>query len=191
MIPAFISKDLAQRILVIGKSINFIRHCCDDAEWVAAAHDAHDRRGDNDADDEYRYAFDLQEGLVGARTRAERLSRAISTVEEKTNKRLLSLMFDKHGLLRHLRALKEYILLGRGDFIAHLMDLVSPQLAQPANKVWHTTSYRSRDSYSGKQCAVRRRGYPQPNRYAFCRRQQATLAGMCLRLHIMSHLHCE
>lgn len=29
----FISKDLAAKILVIGKSINFMRRCCKDKEW--------------------------------------------------------------------------------------------------------------------------------------------------------------
>lgn len=33
-VPPFITQTLAQRILTIGKSIQFIRHVCKDAEWV-------------------------------------------------------------------------------------------------------------------------------------------------------------
>ena len=34
MVPSFIPVDLANKILVIGKSINFMRKCCNDTEWV-------------------------------------------------------------------------------------------------------------------------------------------------------------
>ncbi|CAG7911831.1 unnamed protein product [Brassica rapa] len=37
MLPSFISPSLAQRILRTGKSINFLRVCCDDHGWCDAA----------------------------------------------------------------------------------------------------------------------------------------------------------
>ncbi|KAG0446929.1 hypothetical protein HPP92_028617 [Vanilla planifolia] len=40
MLPAFISPILAQRILRTGKSINFLRACCEDSGWVDAAAEA-------------------------------------------------------------------------------------------------------------------------------------------------------
>ncbi len=35
MQPNFVSQDLAQQILTAGKTINFLRECCGDSEWVA------------------------------------------------------------------------------------------------------------------------------------------------------------
>ena len=40
MLPSFISPSLAQRILRTGKSINFLRVCCEDRGWADAATDA-------------------------------------------------------------------------------------------------------------------------------------------------------
>uniref|UniRef100_A0A453KXP7 Gamma tubulin complex component protein N-terminal domain-containing protein n=1 Tax=Aegilops tauschii subsp. strangulata TaxID=200361 RepID=A0A453KXP7_AEGTS len=40
MLPSFISPVLAQRILRTGKSINFLRACCDDNGWAEAATEA-------------------------------------------------------------------------------------------------------------------------------------------------------
>merc|ERR1719453_824795 len=34
LLPSFIQDDLAKQILLIGKSINFIRQSCNDSEWV-------------------------------------------------------------------------------------------------------------------------------------------------------------
>ena len=34
LVPTFISEDLARKILRAGKSINFLRQCCDDVAWV-------------------------------------------------------------------------------------------------------------------------------------------------------------
>uniref|UniRef100_K4AH76 Gamma tubulin complex component protein N-terminal domain-containing protein n=1 Tax=Setaria italica TaxID=4555 RepID=K4AH76_SETIT len=40
MLPALISPVLAQRILRTGKAVNFLRVCCDDSCWAAAAAEA-------------------------------------------------------------------------------------------------------------------------------------------------------
>ncbi|KAL0383780.1 UNVERIFIED_CONTAM: Gamma-tubulin complex component 3 [Sesamum calycinum] len=40
MLPSFISQSLAQRILRTGKSINFLRVCCEDRGWADAATEA-------------------------------------------------------------------------------------------------------------------------------------------------------
>jgi len=38
MIPTFLSNALAQKILLTGKAINFIRKCCNEQDWVLDAH---------------------------------------------------------------------------------------------------------------------------------------------------------
>ena len=37
MLPSFIPQSLAERILRTGKSINFLRVCCEDCGWADAA----------------------------------------------------------------------------------------------------------------------------------------------------------
>jgi len=34
LIPSFINRDLAQKILQTGKAVNFIRRCCGEPEWL-------------------------------------------------------------------------------------------------------------------------------------------------------------
>lgn len=41
-------------------------------------------------------------------------------------------MFQKHKFFDHCQAIRKYLLLGQGDFIQYLMDLVSMELNKPA-----------------------------------------------------------
>lgn len=34
MIPAFMSNELANKILATGKAVNFIRRCCQEEDWI-------------------------------------------------------------------------------------------------------------------------------------------------------------
>lgn len=34
MIPSFLSYSLAKKILQTGKAVNFIRHCCNEQDWI-------------------------------------------------------------------------------------------------------------------------------------------------------------
>jgi gamma-tubulin complex component 3 len=42
----------------------------------------------------------------------------------ETNGYLLEILMNKYKLLDHFNALRRYLLLGQGDFIRHLMDLM-------------------------------------------------------------------
>jgi hypothetical protein len=44
----------------------------------------------------------------------------------KVNKRLVELMRERFQLGTHLRALKKFLLLGQGDFVTLLMDMLGP-----------------------------------------------------------------
>ena len=119
MLPTFIGKELGQRILLIGKSINFIRQCCGDKEWVmddAAAVFA----GGN-----------LKFGQL------QRLKDITKLTYDSANRRLVSILFDKYKLLTHCRALKRYLLLGQGDFVQCLMDGLVKELDKPASQQYH------------------------------------------------------
>lgn len=42
----------------------------------------------------------------------------------ETSKYLLDVLNKKYNLLDHMQAMRRYLLLGQGDFIRHLMDLL-------------------------------------------------------------------
>ena len=50
------------------------------------------------------------------------LEQSIDLAYGNASKRLFEIFFDKFGLLQHLRALKDYLLLGKGDFVELLIE---------------------------------------------------------------------
>lgn len=119
MIPTIITEEFAKKVFLIGKTLNFIRHSCGDAAWVESYSKSTSR--------ELRYGDTAT------------LERSIDEAYKTTMSRLVHLMVNKFKLLEHLRALKKYILLGAGDFIAVLMESLSSYLDRPANTQYRHT----------------------------------------------------
>lgn len=57
---------------------------------------------------------------------------AIKDAAAAIDKHLLNTVFTKYSFVKHCNALKRYLLLGQGDFIQTLMDLVGPNLGKRA-----------------------------------------------------------
>ncbi|KAH7358443.1 spindle pole body component alp6 [Plectosphaerella cucumerina] len=119
MIPSIITQDFAQKVFLIGKSLNFIRHSCADSQWVENYSKA--------ASKELRYGDTAT------------LEAWIDEAYKTTMRRLMDLMEHKFHLFEHLQALKNYILLGQGDFIALLMESLAANLDRPAGAQYRHT----------------------------------------------------
>ncbi|EME46047.1 hypothetical protein DOTSEDRAFT_70141 [Dothistroma septosporum NZE10] len=119
MIPSIMSSDFANRVFLIGKSLNFIRYGCGDSGWV----ESHSKSASRE----------LQYGDMAT------LSTSIDEAYKTVMARLLSLMESKFALSSHLQALKKYLLLGQGDFIELLMESLSANLDRPANSQYRHT----------------------------------------------------
>jgi hypothetical protein len=115
-IPTLMTKDLARKIFLIGKSLNFIRYGCGDSAWV--------EKYSKEKAKELRYGDTAM------------LEASIDEAYKSTMARLMHLMTHKFKLLEHLRALKRYLLLGQGDFIALLIESLSASLDRPANTLF-------------------------------------------------------
>ncbi|KAI4276985.1 MAG: hypothetical protein L6R38_005538, partial [Xanthoria sp. 2 TBL-2021] len=112
MIPSIITEEFARKVFLIGKSLNFIRYSCGDSTWVEA------------------YCKDASRELHYGDTATLEIS--IDKAYKTTMARLIELMDNKFQLFEHLRALKKYLLLGQGDFIALLMESLASNLDRPA-----------------------------------------------------------
>ncbi|KAF1808025.1 hypothetical protein P152DRAFT_406256 [Eremomyces bilateralis CBS 781.70] len=119
MVPSIVSNDFANKVFLIGKSLNFIRYGCLDSSWVETYSKTSSR--------------DLGYGDTA------NLEASIGEAYKTTMARLTHLMITKFHLLTHLQALKKYILLGAGDFIAILMESLAPNLDRPANSQYRHT----------------------------------------------------
>ncbi|PGH04060.1 hypothetical protein GX51_03730 [Blastomyces parvus] len=119
LVPTIMTQEFAKKVFLIGKSLNFIRYGCGDSAWVAAY--------SRDASKELRYGDTAT------------LETSIDEAYETTMARLIYLMDSKFKLFDHLKALKKYLLLGQGDFIALLMESLASNLDRPANSQYRHT----------------------------------------------------
>ena len=119
MIPSIVTEDFARKVFLIGKSLNFIRYGCGDSAWVEAYC--------KEASRELRYGDTAT------------LEASIDKAYKATMARLIYLMDNKFQLFEHLNALKRYLLLGQGDFVALLMESLSTNLDRPAGSQYRHT----------------------------------------------------
>ncbi|OWM78975.1 gamma-tubulin complex component 3 [Punica granatum] len=123
MLPSFISNSLAQRILRTGKSINFLRVCCEDRGWAEAASEAASAAGTT-----------TRRGSLGY-GETDALESLIDEAAKRIDRHLLDVMYNRYKFKEHCLAIKRYLLLGQGDFVQYLMDIVWPELSEPANTI--------------------------------------------------------
>lgn len=118
MLPAFVGEGFGSKIFSTGKSLNFIRYSCHDTDWIATR----EKMSNTNGTLQYSDIFGLE--------------RSIDAAYRIASQRLFDIFFDKFRLLDHLRALKNYLLLGHGDFADQLMETIGPSLSKPANSLY-------------------------------------------------------
>lgn len=124
MIPSFFTMDQARKVLLIGKSINFLHQVCHDRTPPGKITPV------SNSADTPKDAAELLSDLEGA------FQEKIDVAYFDTSKYLLDVLNRNYLLLEHLQAMRRYLLLGQGDFIRHLMDLLKPELVRPATTLY-------------------------------------------------------
>eukprot|EP00177_Eucheuma_denticulatum_P006087 GFKZ01011098.1.p1 GENE.GFKZ01011098.1~~GFKZ01011098.1.p1 ORF type:complete len:660 (-),score=64.68 GFKZ01011098.1:501-2480(-) len=122
--PGRMDEAVAQKALMAGKSIAFLRRCCGDAGWVDREHSplvaGYLSGGKKLFECDEREDEDAVRGLVEA-------------AKESASRRLKHLFFERFDLSHHFGAIKKYLLLSQGDFSQALMDGLAPILDGDAN----------------------------------------------------------
>ncbi|KAM7540599.1 hypothetical protein Aperf_G00000043295 [Anoplocephala perfoliata] len=122
MVPIFITKGQARKILLIGKSVNFLIHVCGDSlnfKDLEAIRNTRLKRIESIFDQTFDTSFD----------------RMISTAYSYVSRHLLETLFIRYHFMDHLTACRKFLLLGQGDFIQRLMDLLQEELDSPAENL--------------------------------------------------------
>eukprot|EP00057_Strongylocentrotus_purpuratus_P005521 XP_003731157.2 PREDICTED: LOW QUALITY PROTEIN: gamma-tubulin complex component 3 [Strongylocentrotus purpuratus] len=127
MIPSFISMEQARKILSIGKAINFLRQVCKDHTLIKGKSLMTSTSNTNSYQNTEML---LQQDMDGS------FQQVIDIEYRDTSKRLLHILQTEFKFQDHLKAMRRYLLLGQGDFIKHLMDLLEADLAKPANMLY-------------------------------------------------------
>lgn len=105
----------------VGKGINFIRRCLLDGQWTmqpdAGAPDTSDIRKDMGSRLGYRY----ESSKYGNEKNAT-LKETLRTNMGLVHSHILSSLREENHLMQHLFALKQFLLLGQGDFFSAVME---------------------------------------------------------------------
>ncbi|XP_043466471.1 gamma-tubulin complex component 3 [Leptopilina heterotoma] len=125
MVPTFISKSQAKKILGTGKSINFLREVCKDFTPLKGR----DMEAFSEENEKYVEAFfDMDPD--------GQLQTMMDAAYKETSTRVVEILTKQYHLMDHLQGIKGYLLLGQGHFVQHLMHLIEPELAKPANSLY-------------------------------------------------------
>ncbi|KAN0047476.1 hypothetical protein ACTA71_001858 [Dictyostelium dimigraforme] len=209
LLPSFISLSLAKRILIIGKSINYMKQFCnnfkedkndryyyynqeedeDEREEEEEEEEEEEDEDDNDEEKEEnkenkgnneindkekeekieRKLLIRESKIIKEKTielnyiNKEVLQEIIELVSRQSSERLLKIVLNRFKFMNHVKALKKYLLLGQGDFIQYLMDLIGEDLLKPTNQIqrhklvgWMDTAIRNSNAQFEEQDIVNR-----------------------------------
>eukprot|EP01017_Pseudomicrothorax_dubius_P031064 TRINITY_DN3927_c0_g2_i1.p1 TRINITY_DN3927_c0_g2~~TRINITY_DN3927_c0_g2_i1.p1 ORF type:complete len:778 (-),score=173.88 TRINITY_DN3927_c0_g2_i1:54-2387(-) len=138
MLPSSIDVVLAERILTTGKSVNFLRRCCSVQNWVldlpfievnvlneaSMRFMTHEEQPKPD-----QMILEVSKDKGGF---AEWVGKACS----QTSAKVLDVLFSSFSFRIVIESLKKYLLLGAGDFIQYLMDLLFNELKKSATQLY-------------------------------------------------------
>eukprot|EP01147_Barroeca_monosierra_P010880 gene10880-2955_t len=123
MLPIFIGDDLASKVLLCGKSINFARVFCGVSE-------------------NFMHRMEAKQSLLKIKWCAEAFRHCqlpggdvVTDAYKLSSSMLLRILQEKHKLYIHLRAMRRYLLLGQGDLFMFLMEDMRSELDHPAEQL--------------------------------------------------------
>ena len=119
--PFFISNETADDTLKCGAAISFLRNSCKDERWSDVSRDILKHL------DEAIF-INTEETNDSFEMLVKTLPEIISSVKAMADRAVRESLFDRFRLKAHFVALKQYLLLGQGDFIHALMESVHDEL---------------------------------------------------------------
>lgn len=119
-VPSYMDREVAEKVLQIGKTLYFVRVACEDQDWV---------------EERQAVALAALKGKGDIYT-IEELEKRVSEAYVEVVKHLNQILRSRFGLDAHLKGLKDYLLLGKGDFVQLLVESVAPSLDKPAAQLF-------------------------------------------------------
>lgn len=130
MMPGFITRQQANKILATGKAIHLLRKVC--AETIASSVPGYDDLKKSFESTNIESLF-RSKGILNCGEENE-FEHLLNTAYKEVSQKALELLFGNYKLRSHFRGLRQYLLLGQGDFIRHLMDLLGTELDKPSSE---------------------------------------------------------
>lgn len=127
MFPGFIDLEQGKKILSTGKAVNLLKHVFEDTSCVAG-YDVL-RKTFESTEIELLFNDNSRNGQEGE------FQRLLTRAYHETSQKALKLLYENYRFMDHLKGLRKFMLLGQGDFIRHLMDLLVHELDKPAQSL--------------------------------------------------------
>ena len=119
-IPTFIKYSVADKMFMMGKSMYFLKRCCNQKEYILEGKFSKGNWPNIFKEDE-QFEKWIEEGY------------------DAINKKMMSVLMQDFHLAEHLESLRKYLLLGQGDFIQALIDNLAAELSKNADLVYSHT----------------------------------------------------
>ncbi|XP_064473706.1 gamma-tubulin complex component 3-like isoform X2 [Ornithodoros turicata] len=127
MVPSFLAESQARKILCTGKAVNFLLHVCGDSTAARMEGSIASTLG----------ASSVQ--LLFDQDTDEAFDEFLDKIYRERSRRVLSVLNSQFKFKEHLQAFRQFFLLGQGDFVRHLMDVLNPHLSQPVESLHQHT----------------------------------------------------
>ena len=127
MFPGFIDFEQGKKILATGKAVNLLKQVFEDTSCVAGYDIL--RKTFESTEVELLFNDNRRNGQEGE------FQKLLTSAYHNTSEKALKLLFDSYHFMDHLKGLRKFMLLGQGDFIRHLMDLLVNELEKPAQNL--------------------------------------------------------
>lgn len=130
MLPGFITQEQANKVLATGKAIYMLLQVCRNEVTAHVPGYTH-----------LKQSFEsthLESLFIRKRVQNDEQNDfhiLLETAYKEISRTSLKILNENYKLHDHFRGLRQYMLLGQGDFVRHLMDMLSSQLNKPANKL--------------------------------------------------------
>ena len=111
-----ITVDLAHEVLLVGKGINFIRHCLQDKDWEVV------EQNDQGYSSSFATLSDVGDDDVDEMKCLSTLNDVVQRSSTRVHTHILDSLHNKHHMMQHLLALKHFLFLGQGDFVSSFVE---------------------------------------------------------------------
>ncbi|KRZ86055.1 Gamma-tubulin complex component 3 [Trichinella sp. T8] len=122
-VPCFLSPHIVRKILITGKSVLFLQKACGQSVDISFVHDQRD------------LLQQVAPTCMFMIEKHEKISSLITESYKAVSRAVLDVLPSKLNIKFHLKALKDYVLLYRGDFATHLVEVLRGELDEPNSKL--------------------------------------------------------
>ena len=115
LVPSYIPPALAKDVLLAGKTAHMIRDVCNESGWAL------------------NERIQARLGKEGAEYGdMDYFARAVAAAARSSGRHLMDLMNNTFHVMDHAYGIRQYVLLGQGDFAQNLIDSLASDLSRPA-----------------------------------------------------------